>query len=83
MGAGVPGDSGKEGAMTLQRLTEQNIGEEQGGLRKGRGWVKQIFLSFRRILEKILAKGRNCTLPSWIQVKFMSRLAGMLDLGTC
>ncbi len=42
----------------VQRLTEEKIGEEQGGFRKGRGCVDQIFC-FRTIVEKILAKVRK------------------------
>ncbi len=49
----------------VQRLTEEKISEEQGGFRKGRGCVDQI-LSFRLVEEKILARGKNYTLPSLI-----------------
>ncbi len=43
-----------------QRITEEKISEEQEGFRKGRGCVDQIF-SFRMVVEKILAKGKNYT----------------------
>ncbi len=42
----------------VQRLAEEKIGEEQGGFRKGRGCVDQIFC-FRMVVEKILAKGKK------------------------
>ncbi len=42
----------------MQRLTEEKIGEEQGGFRKGRGCMDQIFC-FRMGVEKILAKGKK------------------------
>ncbi len=42
----------------VQRLTEEKISEEQGGFRKGRGCVDQIF-SFRMVVEKILAKEKK------------------------
>ncbi len=42
----------------VQRLTEEKISEEQGGFRKGRRCVDQIF-SFRMVVEKILAKGKK------------------------
>ncbi len=42
----------------VQRLTEEKISEEQGGFRKGRGCVDQIF-SFKMVIEKILAKGKK------------------------
>ncbi len=35
---------------------EEKISEEQGGFRKERGCVDQIF-SFRMVVEKMLAKG--------------------------
>ncbi len=42
----------------VQQLTEEKIGEEQGGFRKGRGCVDQIFC-FRMVVEKILTKGKK------------------------
>ncbi len=48
----VPGKVyGKVITERVQRLTEEKIGEEQGGFRKGRGCVDQI-LSFRMVVEK-------------------------------
>ncbi len=42
----------------VQQLTEEKISEEQGGFGKGRGCVGQI-VSFRMVVEKILAKGTH------------------------
>ncbi len=42
----------------IQRLTEKKIGEEQGGFRKRRGCMDQIFC-FRMVVEKMLAKGKK------------------------
>ncbi len=42
----------------MQQLTEEKISEKQGGFRKGRVCVDQIF-SFRMVVEKILAKGKK------------------------
>ncbi len=42
----------------MQRLTEEEISEEQGGFRRGKGCVDQIF-SFMMVVEKILAKGKK------------------------
>ncbi len=63
----IPGKVyGKVIIERVQRLTEEKISEEQGGYRRGRGYVDHIF-SFRMVVEKILAKGKkNYTLPSWI-----------------
>ncbi len=46
----------REDATTYS--TEEKINEEQGGFRKGRRCVDQIF-SFRMVVENILAKGKN------------------------
>ncbi len=55
----IPGKAyGKVIIGRVQRLTEEKISEEQGGCRKGRGCVDQIF-SFRMVVEKILAKGKK------------------------
>ncbi len=56
---------GKVIIKRVQRLIEEKIGKEQGGFRKRRKCVVQIF-SFRMVVEKILAQGENYTLPSWI-----------------
>ncbi len=54
----IPGKVyGKVIIERVQRFTEEKISEEQGGFRKGR-CVDQIF-SFRMVVEKILAKGKN------------------------
>ncbi len=42
----------------VQQLTEEKISEEQGGFRRRRGCVDQIF-SFRMVVEKMLAKGKK------------------------
>ena len=42
----------------LQKVTDDAIGEEQGGFRKGRGCVDQI-ASMRLLVEKYLAKNRK------------------------
>ena len=42
----------------VQKITESSISEEQGGFRKGRGCVDQIF-SLRMIIEKMLVKGKK------------------------
>lgn len=42
----------------LQKITDDKIGEEQGGFRKGRGCVDQI-ASMRLLVEKYLAKNRK------------------------
>ncbi len=55
----VPGKVyGKIITERVQRLTEEKIGEEQGGFRKRRGCVDQIF-SFRMVVEKILEKRKK------------------------
>ena len=55
----IPGKTyGKVIVERIQRLTEQKISEEQGGFRKGRGCVDQIF-SFRMVVERVLAKGKK------------------------
>ncbi len=67
---------GKVITERVQRLTEEKIGEEQGGFRKGRGCVDQIF-SFRMVVEKnIREKEKNYTLPSWIWKRLMTELTG-------
>ncbi len=42
----------------VQRLTEEKISEEQGGFRKGRECVYEIF-SFWMVVEKILEKRKK------------------------
>ncbi len=55
----IPGKVyGKVIIERVQRLTEEKISEGQGGFRKGRRYVDQIF-SFRMVVEKILAKGKK------------------------
>ncbi len=55
----IPGKvNGKVIIERMQQLTEETIGEEQGGFRKGRGCVDQIFC-FRMVVEKMLAKGKK------------------------
>ena len=49
---------GKIVVERVQKITESMISEEQGGFRKGRGCVDQIF-SLRIIIEKMLAKGKK------------------------
>ncbi len=62
----IPGKVyGKVIIERVRRLTEEKISNEQGGFRKGRGCVEQVF-SFRIVVEKILAKGKKYMLPSWI-----------------
>ncbi len=73
----IPGKVyGKVIIERMQQLTEEKISEEQGGFRKGRGYVVQI-ISFRMVVKKILAKGKkNYTLPSWIWRKLMTESIG-------
>ncbi len=55
----IPGKVyGKVIIKRVQRLTEEKISEEQGGFRKRRGCVDQIF-SFGMVVKKILAKGKK------------------------
>ena len=55
----IPGKVyGKVIVERVQRLTKEKISEEQGGFRKGRGCVDQIF-SFRMVVERVLAKGKK------------------------
>ncbi len=55
----IPGKVyGKVIIERVQRLTGKKISEEQGGSRKGRGCVDQIF-SFRMVVEKTLAKWKK------------------------
>ncbi len=55
----IPGKVyGKVIIKRVHQLPEGKISEEQGGLRKGRGCVDQIFC-FRMVVEKILAKGKK------------------------
>ncbi len=49
----------------VRRLTEEKTSEEQGGFRKEGGCVDQIFFFIMEV-EKILAKRKKYTLPSWI-----------------
>ncbi len=49
---------GKVMIERVQRLTEEKISENQGGIKKGSGCVGQI-LSFRMVVEKILAKEKT------------------------
>ncbi len=53
----LPGSVPGKDIERVQRLTEEKISEEQGGFRKCRGCVYQIF-SLRRVVEKILANGK-------------------------
>lgn len=39
-------------------VTERKIGEEQGGFRKGRGCVDQIF-AIKMMVEEYLGKGKK------------------------
>ncbi len=55
----IPGKVyGKVITERVQRLAEKKISEEQGGFRKARGSVDQIF-SFRKVEENIIAKGKK------------------------
>jgi len=49
---------GKIVTKRVQQITECRISEEQGGFRKGRGCVDQIF-SLRMTVEKMLTKGKK------------------------
>jgi len=49
---------GKIVTERVQQITECRISEEQGGFRKGRGCVDQIF-SLRMTVEKMLTKGKK------------------------
>ncbi len=62
----VPGKVyGKVIKERVQRLTDEKISEEQGGFRKGRGCVDQIF-SFRMVVEKNIREKEKTMLLSWI-----------------
>ncbi|WP_435362532.1 reverse transcriptase domain-containing protein, partial [Klebsiella pneumoniae] len=42
----------------VREITEELVGEEQGGFRKGKGCVDQIFV-MRNIVEKHLERGKK------------------------
>ncbi len=42
----------------MMKITDKSVGDEQGGFRRGRECVDQIF-SFRMVVEKVLAKGKK------------------------
>ncbi len=42
----------------MMKLTDKSVGDEQGGFRKGRGYVNQIF-TVKMLVEKYLEKDRK------------------------
>ncbi len=49
----------------LMEVTEGKVTEEQGGFRKGRGCVDQIF-AMKRLVEEYLEKDKSCMQLLWI-----------------
>ncbi len=65
----------REGFKRVQQLTEEKISEEQGGFRKGRGSMNQIF-ALRMVVEKMSEKRKKHMLASWILKKLMTESIG-------
>ncbi len=59
-------------------VTEGNVSEEQGGFRKGRGCVDQIF-AMKRLVEEYLIKDKSCMQLLWILRSHMIGLTEKLS----
>ncbi len=60
----------------VMEITDENDSEEQGGFRKGRGCVHQIF-ALNMVVE-YWRKIENCMQPSWTWRKHVTGLTGKL-----
>ncbi len=65
----------------LMEVTEGKVGKEQGGFKKGRGCVDQIF-TIKRLVEEYLGKIKSCMQLLWILRRHMTGLTEKLS-GVC
>ncbi len=65
----------------LVEVTEGKVSEEQGGFRKGRGCVDQIF-AMKMLVEEYLGKDKSCVQLLWILIRHTTELTGKLS-GVC
>ncbi len=59
----------------LMKITDKSVGDEQGGFRKGRGCLDQIF-AVKILVEKYLEKDRKPFAALWTWRRPMTELTG-------
>ncbi len=72
-----PGSLGCEPSV----LPLHHVSEEQGGFRKGKGYIDLIF-AMKRLVEEYLGKDKKCTQLLWISGRHTIRLTEKLS-GVC